>query len=160
MFIMKRLLYLIPIFLSLKSLGQSSAAEQNKLNHLLSKTIRIDKLKDSDALYTINIQIAVDSKGLNPVITSNNQFIFDQIEGIGILKTYNYKGMMPGTKPSKFVLPIGLLVVSSKKDGHRLKLDISNELIGMFYRLKPEDDNTQIIYLEPLVVLSDRTIYD
>lgn len=140
--------------------GQSIFLEQQKFGNKLDKQLKVDLLKDSDALYTINIQIVVDRRySYKPIITSNNPTLFNKLKGLTFLQDYDYRPMMGNTERVKFIVPVGIIILGSKYGPKNIDIHIMDKLSDIFYHQKEEDENTLIMYLPCYVISDDRKVY-
>ena len=155
---MRTLTFLCLILFSITTCAQSARLEQEKFINLLNNNLKTKLLPDSDALYTLNIQIALDNNS-RAVITSNDAVLFDKIGIIPFLRNYDYKLLMGAVRPLKFSLPIGIIVASSKYGPKSIDLRIANKLSNLFYHEKPEDDNIRIVYLSSIILFADKKVY-
>ncbi|WP_133554775.1 hypothetical protein [Pedobacter duraquae] len=154
----RTLIFFYLLLFSITTYAQAARLEQEKFINLLNRNFKTKLLPDSDALYTLNIQIALDNNS-RAVITSSDAVLFDKIGIIPFLQNYNYKLLMGEVRPLKFILPIGIIVASSKYGPKSIDLHIADKLSNLFYHEKPEDDNIRIVYLNSVILFADKKVY-
>ncbi|TDO20948.1 hypothetical protein [Pedobacter duraquae] len=155
---MKILAFFYLILFSITTYAQSTWLEKEKFINQLNRNFKTNLLPDSDALYTLNIQIVLD-KNSRALITSNNAELFDKIGVLPFLQQYNYKPLIGEVRPLKVMVPIGIIVGSSKYGPKTIDLHIADKLSNLFYHEKPEDDNIRIVYLSSVILFVDKKVY-
>lgn len=147
------------ILFSVTAHAQSTLLEHEKFGRLLNRNVKVDLLPDSDVLLTLNIQITV-NKNSKPRISSSDSLLFNKIGVLKFLENYNYTPLMGELRKVKFIVPIGLVVASSKYGPKSIDLHITNKLSNLFYNEKLQDADSRIIYLSSLMILVDKKVYD
>ena len=147
------------LLFSITTYAQSTKLEKEKFITLLNRNLKTNLLPDSDALYTLNIQIVLDTNS-RAFITSSNPVLFDKIGVLPFLQKYNYKPLIEESGPRKFIVPIGIIVGSSKYGPKKIDLRMADKLSNLFYHEKQEDDKLRIIYLSSVILFANKKVYN
>ncbi|WEK21616.1 MAG: hypothetical protein P0Y49_10755 [Candidatus Pedobacter colombiensis] len=129
---------------------------------------KTDLLKDSIALYTFAIQIAVKKVKDSSIVTSivvNDSIANTILPDHNFLRKINYAVFMSKVKRATIVIPFGFIVAHyHAKTWPERKItidDLGSKIYKLFnYDLQKDTPTESFIYLSPFVTYADKSVYD
>lgn len=126
-----------------------------------------EALKDSVALYTFNIQIRVASKNKKASAQSvwaSDSIAYKVFKDFEVLKTSDYSDFTNGKSVTLIVVPIAIIVSNhpGRSSDPRIPIMDLKEKIERLFDMtgKERMSSDEIMYLAPVVIFTDKTVYD
>ena len=163
---MRQLISIIPLCLillcSLEAFSQRQRLESREFINFASASFRATKFRDSNALYTMIVQILLDSRHPSKIQVSVTDTISAEVmKSIKTFKNFNFHPLMNNHSQVAFQFPIAILIGNSKDDRNPIELETLGSSIAKMFNFEPLDaKGFPVIELSPLNLTMSLKTYD
>ncbi|WP_158798770.1 hypothetical protein [Pedobacter sp. L105] len=130
----------------------------NKVAWALFLQMQNDKCPDSIAMYSFTVKINVDytiKKKPKIKVNVDDSLFYKIFKNIDTLKTIDYSTLMVKRKKAELILPLGLIVLSSKSSSFRPSVDIHAVEYNIYKLLHVDKEMSSKIYFRPFLIRAE-----